>query len=116
MSATTESRALAPSAAAPSRSSYRLGFLRLMRSEALKLFTLPRKLGLMDGKELTVAIGRFGPFVKRGETYASLDKTDDPYEITHERGAQLILALEELIANRLIKAFDDSSIQVLNGK
>jgi DNA topoisomerase-1 len=29
--------------------------------EALKLFTLPRKLGPVDGKELTVAIGRFGP-------------------------------------------------------
>lgn len=84
--------------------------------EALKLFTLPRKLGQMDGKELTVAIGRFGPFVKRGDTYASLDKTDDPYEITPERGAELIRAREELIANRLIKTFDDSTIQVLNGK
>jgi len=59
---------------------------------------------------------RFGPFVKRGETYASLDKTDDPYEIDFERGAALIRAREELIANRLIKAFDDSAVQVLNGK
>ena len=42
--------------------------------EALKLFTLPRKLGELDGKELTVAIGRFGPFAKRGDTYASLGK------------------------------------------
>ena len=42
--------------------------------EALKLFTLPRKLGELDDKELTVAIGRFGPFVKRGDTYASLGK------------------------------------------
>jgi DNA topoisomerase-1 len=84
--------------------------------EALKLFTLPRDLGEMDGKKLTVAIGRFGPFVKRGDTYASLDKTDDPYEIDFERGAALIRAREELIANRLIKAFDDSAIQVLNGK
>jgi DNA topoisomerase-1 len=84
--------------------------------EALKLFTLPRELGELDGKKLTVAIGRFGPFVKRGDTYASLDKTDDPYEIDHERAAQLIRAREELIANRLIKAFDGSDVQVLNGK
>jgi DNA topoisomerase-1 len=83
--------------------------------EALKLFTLPRKLGELDGKELSVAIGRFGPFVKRGDTYASLDKLDDPYEIDFERGAALIRAREELIANRLIRAFDDSAIQVLNG-
>ncbi len=40
MSVTTESRASAPSMAAPSTSTYRLGFLRLMRSEAIKLFTL----------------------------------------------------------------------------
>jgi DNA topoisomerase-1 len=84
--------------------------------EALKLFTLPRKLGELDGKELTVAIGRFGPFAKRGDTYASLGTEDDPYVITYERAAELIRAREELIANRLIKVFDDSPIQVLNGK
>ncbi|MEO7252261.1 MAG: DNA topoisomerase I [Arenimonas sp.] len=84
--------------------------------EALKLFTLPRKLGALDDKELTVAIGRFGPFAKRGETYASLGKEDDPYTISYERAAELIRAREELIANRLIKVFADSPVQVLNGK
>ncbi len=84
--------------------------------EALKLFTLPRKLGLLDGKELSVAIGRFGPFAKRGETYASLGKEDDPYTIGFDAAAALIHAREELLANRLIKVFDGSAIQVLNGK
>jgi len=84
--------------------------------EALKLFTLPRKLGELDGKDLTVAIGRFGPFAKRGDTYASLGKEDDPYVITYERAAELIRAREELIANRLIKVFPGTEIQVLNGK
>jgi DNA topoisomerase-1 len=84
--------------------------------EALKLFTLPRKLGLLDDKELSVAVGRFGPFAKRGDTYASLDKEDDPYTITFERAAELIRAREELIANRLIKAFPGTDIQVLNGR
>jgi DNA topoisomerase-1 len=88
----------------------------LTLDEALKLFTLPRTLGELDGKTLTVAIGRFGPFVKRGDTYASLDKTDDPYEIDHARGAELIRAREELIANRLIRAFEGTDVQVLNGK
>jgi DNA topoisomerase-1 len=84
--------------------------------EALKLFTLPRKLGLLDDKELSVAIGRFGPFAKRGDTYASLGKEDDPYTITFERAAELIRAREELLANRLIKTFEGSPIQILNGK
>ena len=84
--------------------------------EALKLFTLPRKLGLLDDKELSVAIGRFGPFAKRGDTYASLGKEDDPYTIGFERAAELIRAREELLANRLIKAFPGTDIQILNGK
>ena len=84
--------------------------------EALKLFTLPRKLGLLDGKELSVAIGRFGPFAKRGETYASLGKEDDPYTIEFDAAAALIHAREELLANRLIRQFDGSKVQVLNGK
>jgi DNA topoisomerase-1 len=84
--------------------------------EALKLFTLPRKLGQLDDKDLSVAIGRFGPFAKRGDTYASLGKEDDPYTITFERAAELIRAREELIANRLIKVFPGTEIQVLNGK
>ena len=84
--------------------------------QALKLFTLPRVLGQLDGKDLVVAVGRFGPFVKRGDTYASLDKTDDPYEIDFERGAALLRAREELLANRLIRQFEGSPIQVLNGK
>ena len=84
--------------------------------EALKLFGLPRKLGLLDDKEVSVAVGRFGPFAKRGDTYASLGKEDDPYTITYERAAELIRAREELIANRLIKAFPGTEIQILNGK
>ena len=84
--------------------------------EALKLFTLPRVVGQLDGKDLTVAIGRFGPFAKRGETYASLGKEDDPYKIEYARAAELIQAREEMIANRLINTFPGTEIQVLNGK
>ena len=95
----------------PGQSIYTIGF-----DEALKLFDLPRKLGLDDGKEVSVAVGRFGPFAKRGDTYASLGKEDDPYTVTFERAVELIRAREELIANRLIKAFPGTDIQVVNGK
>ncbi|WP_295362327.1 DNA topoisomerase I [Arenimonas sp.] len=84
--------------------------------DALPLFDLPRTVGEMDGKPVTVAIGRFGPFAKRGDTYASLGKEDDPYTITFERAAELILAKEEMIANRTIKTFPGTEIQVLNGR
>jgi DNA topoisomerase-1 len=84
--------------------------------EALKLFGLPRKLGFDQDKEVSVGVGRFGPFAKRGDTYASLGKEQDPYTITFEDAVALIRAREEVIANRLIKTFEGSPVQVLNGR
>ena len=84
--------------------------------EALELFKLPRTLGTDGEDEVTVAVGRFGPFAKRGSTYASLKKEDDPYTIDLERALFLIREKEEIAANRIIKTFEGSPIQVLNGR
>ncbi|WP_242112678.1 DNA topoisomerase I [Luteimonas aquatica] len=84
--------------------------------EALDLFRLPRKLGQDGGEEVSVGIGRFGPFAKRGSTYASLKKEDDPYTIDLARAVFLINEKEEIARNRIIKSFDGSDIQVLNGR
>lgn len=84
--------------------------------EALELFKLPRKLGQDAGEEVSVGIGRFGPFAKRGSTYASLKKEDDPYTIDLARAVFLIEEKEEIARNRIIKSFDGSEIQVLNGR
>lgn len=85
--------------------------------EALKLFDMPRKLGAdANGEEVTVGIGRFGPFAKRGSTYASLTKEDDPYKIDLARAVFLIEEKEEIARNRIIKEFEGSDIQVLNGR
>ncbi|MBX9400643.1 DNA topoisomerase I [Lysobacter sp. BMK333-48F3] len=84
--------------------------------ESLELFKLPRKLGLSNDEEVSVGIGRFGPFAKRGSTYASLKKEDDPYTIDLARAVFLIEEKEEIARNRIIKQFDGSDIQVLNGR
>ncbi|MBP3983687.1 DNA topoisomerase I [Pseudoxanthomonas helianthi] len=84
--------------------------------EAIELFKLPRKLGESNGEEVSVGIGRFGPFAKRGSTYASLKKEDDPYTIDLARAVFLIEEKEEIARNRIIKEFADSDIQVLNGR
>jgi DNA topoisomerase-1 len=84
--------------------------------EALKLFGLPRKLGMDGEHEVSVGVGRFGPFAKRGPTYASLNKDEDPYTITFDRALELIRAREEVIANRIIKGFEGSPVQILNGR
>ncbi|KGQ18038.1 DNA topoisomerase I [Lysobacter dokdonensis DS-58] len=84
--------------------------------DALELFKLPRKLGENDGHEVSVGIGRFGAFAKRGSVYASLKKEDDPYTIDLARAVFLIEEKEEIARNRIIKSFDGSDIQVLNGR
>jgi DNA topoisomerase-1 len=84
--------------------------------QALELFGLPRKLGTSNGEEVSVGIGRFGAFAKRGSTYASLAKEDDPYTIDFDRAVFLIEQKEEIARNRIIKSFDGSDIQVLNGR
>jgi DNA topoisomerase-1 len=88
----------------------------ITHAEAIELFKLPRKLGLTAaGDEITANVGRFGPYVKFGAKYVSL-KTDDPYEITHERALEVIREKEIADANRLILDFPDAGIQVLNGR
>jgi DNA topoisomerase-1 len=85
-------------------------------ADALELFKLPRKLGQSNGEEVSVGIGRFGAFAKRGSVYASLKKEDDPYTVDLARAVFLIDEKEEIARNRIIKAFDGSDIQVLNGR
>ena len=58
--------------------------------EALELFALPRNLGELDGEPLMVGIGKFGPYVRHGKTFASLAKGDDPYTISRERAESLL--------------------------
>jgi DNA topoisomerase-1 len=85
-------------------------------ADALELFKLPRTLGNgADGEAITVGVGRFGPFVKHGATYASLKPEDDPYTIDLERALFLIREKAEIAANRIIKDFGNG-IQVLNGR
>jgi DNA topoisomerase-1 len=84
---------------------------------ALDLFKLPRDLGLGDdGETISTGIGRFGPFVKHGTTYASLKPEDDPYTIELARAKELLHEKAELARNRVIATFNDGAIQVLNGR
>lgn len=84
--------------------------------EALKLFELPKNLGELEGKPVMVAIGQFGPYVKHGDTFASIPKEIDPYQIELDKAVELIHGRREYLANRFIKTFEGTDIQVLNGR
>lgn len=85
--------------------------------EALELFKLPRQAGEYEDKVMTVAIGRFGPYIRHDGSFYSLAKTDDPMEITAERAIEIIEKKREEEKNRHIATLgENSEIQVLNGR
>jgi DNA topoisomerase-1 len=85
--------------------------------EALRLFDLPRSLGEFREKELTVGVGRFGPYIRHNNKFVSLPKGVDPLEITAEEAVELIEAKEKKDREKIIKTFEeDPELQVLNGR
>ena len=88
----------------------------ITREEALDLFKLPRELGSTpDGDLVSANIGRFGPYVRYGKKFVSLQE-DDPYTIALPRALELIEEKKILDAKRLIQDFPDAGIQILDGR
>lgn len=85
--------------------------------EALRLFELPRTVGEFEGKPVTAAIGRFGPYVLHDKMFVSIPDTMAPQTITLDEAVVLIEEKRSKEANRLIKTFDDlPGVEVLNGR
>jgi len=85
--------------------------------EALKLFDYPRTLGAYEEEEVTVAIGRFGPYVKHKSKFYSLKKEDNPESIELKRAIELIEKKRQGDQKKIIKEFsEDKSVQVLQGR
>lgn len=59
--------------------------------DALKQFSLPKTMEEFQGKEVSIGLGRFGPYVKHGDTFISIPRGEDPLEITQERAEELIM-------------------------
>ena len=58
--------------------------------EALELFKIPFDLQNYEGKPVSVGAGRFGPYVKFGDTFISLPKGEDPFSVNQERAEEII--------------------------
>jgi len=59
-------------------------------TEALELFKLPLTLGEYEGQEVSVNVGRFGPYIKLGEQFISIPKGEEPLDLDIDRAIQLI--------------------------
>jgi len=83
--------------------------------EAMELFKLPRTLGLFEDAEVTVNIGRFGPYAAHDKKFYSLNKEMDPYTVTLEELTPMIAEKRKAKDERTIKVFEKEKIQLLRG-
>ena len=85
--------------------------------EARSLFQLPRNVGQSEGVDIIVTKGRFGPYIKYGDSNVSLPRGTDPLKVSLDECVRLIAAAKEKTpANTVLKEFADSDIQVINGR
>jgi len=87
-------------------------------SEAMDLFKLPRILGEFEEAEMTVSIGRFGPYIKHKSKFYSLPKEEDPLEVSLLRAIEIMEAKRLADSQKIVKEFtlEKSVITVLNGR
>ncbi len=83
--------------------------------EAMELFKLPRTLGEFEGSEVTVNIGRFGPYAAHDKKFYSLNKEMDPYTVQLDELAPMIAEKRKAKDERTIKVFEKEKIQLLRG-
>jgi DNA topoisomerase-1 len=78
---------------------------------------MPRELGLLEGKIISVGIGRFGPYIRFNNQFISLTKSDDPYSVTIDRAIELIRNKEEKMSKAVIRTFtEEPQLKILNGR
>jgi DNA topoisomerase-1 len=86
--------------------------------EALQLFKLPRTIGIFEGNEMVVGIGKFGPYIRHNAVFYSLKRgIDDPYTIESDRAIELINEKRSADKNKIIKEFrEDANLKILKGR
>jgi DNA topoisomerase-1 len=83
--------------------------------EAMELFKLPRMLGQFEEEDVSVNIGRFGPYAAHAKKFYSLNKEMDPYTVTLEELSPMIAEKRKAKDERTIKVFEKEKIQLLRG-
>ena len=96
------------------RPGQKMGLITL--EEALILFQLPRKLGeTPEGEPVQANIGRFGPYVKFGDKFASI-RDADPYTIELDEALVYIAKKKEAEAKALIREWSDEGVILKRGR
>jgi DNA topoisomerase-1 len=77
--------------------------------EALELFLLPKTLGTYENEEVIVSNGRFGPYIRFGTMFVSLDKGENPMEVDLPRAEALIVTKQK--ADAPVYHYEDLPVQ-----
>ncbi|MDE7388590.1 MAG: DNA topoisomerase I, partial [Muribaculaceae bacterium] len=89
----------------------------LTLEEALKLFEFPRTIGDYEGSEVSVGIGKFGPYVKHAGKFVSIPAEIAPAAISLDEAVELIEAKRKAEREKILKTFDDEpDLQIVNGR
>ncbi|HXH25370.1 MAG TPA: type I DNA topoisomerase [Vicinamibacterales bacterium] len=110
----------------PKRASLRPGMREsdVTLEQALKLLSLPRVVGLHpdDGQPVTTNFGRFGPYVKHGDEFRSLESDEDVFGISLEDAVALLRAPKQARRRQPARPVlrelsqDGTTIKVLSGR
>lgn len=85
--------------------------------EAIELFSLPRTIGQIDGNDVIVNIGRFGPYVLYNKKfYALKPNIDNPYTLTLERAIEIINEKNNKKTEPLREFKEDKELTILKGR
>jgi DNA topoisomerase-1 len=77
--------------------------------EALELFLLPKTLGVYEAEDVVVSNGRYGPYIRFGKMFVSLEKGENPMEVDLPRALELIVAKQK--ADAPIAHYEELPVQ-----
>ncbi|MGO1597361.1 MAG: type I DNA topoisomerase [Sphingobacterium sp.] len=85
--------------------------------EALELFKLPKKVGEYEEKEMSVAIGRFGPYIRHDNSFYSLPKELDPLDVEEGQAIEIIEEKRKKDREKIIRVFEENpEAKIENGR
>ena len=85
--------------------------------DALKLFRLPRRVGSYEDSDIVAMKGRFGPYIKHGDSIISLPRGADPLKVSLDECIRIIEEDRKKVpVNAVLAEFAGSGISVLNGR
>lgn len=85
--------------------------------EALELFKLPKTLGEYEGSPISVGVGRFGPYVRVGQSYTSIPKGVDPLDLSLEDAIQLVKDKALAEEKSVLRVFaEEEQLEIRDGR